>query len=356
MALVAVGCSRLDLVRSTRESVLPGSELITFESYKNREITILVTPGNRNPDVSWSTLYSNFPSRAKDKFKSYANDPVGLRKELDDRYRKTLRSIAKDQETLLELHKAAKLYQIDPVLILGNVVAEHVFNVDITDSIQTYIATSLGWAAKWALKFKSTDVLLTDLVREAPFAKCDQLKRTAHSDYWDCVSLVWETTYRGRQVNGRQHVANGLRMAFFDPRGIGMTYGLGQLDPLRALMVTDRVNRVSGLRMVSVESPEEIYQDIIDPRTAVHYVAANIVLSVEIYIRHANFDISHNPGVVSTLYNLGREKEFAASRYRENIKLMEAGFPVSLPQESYYGFFINEKEMHLREFLRTGSY
>ena len=120
-------------------------------------------------------------------------------------------------------------------------------------------------------------------------------------------------------------------------------------------MVTDRVNRVSGFPLISIDSPKGIYDAILNPASSVHFVAANIVLSIEIYRTVAGFDISQNVGVVATLYNLGQERKFAGERYKENLKALSAGQPAEIPVESYYGFIINEKEQELRRFLQTGK-
>ncbi|CAN5403450.1 DUF1402 family protein [soil metagenome] len=348
--LTAIGCTKADLFNSAQDSVNPDSADITLENYQSHKIAIVVPPGNHNPEINWSNLNTSPIMPAKALSRVEGLNETQLKAALEQKYQSSIQSIAKDPQTVEEIRKAARIYGIDPVLILGNIVGEHVFNVGITDSIQGYVVQSLSWGAKWALKFSSNGVKLTDLLKQAPFGRCESRKADSHADYWDCVSDVYESNYRGKADFG----SKGFKFTFFDPVAVGMTYGLGQLDPIRALMVADMVNRNSGFAMISIEDPTAIYADIINPRKAVHYIAANIVVAIERYKRISNFDISKNTGVVATLYNLGKERSFATKRYNDNVRSLRAGRGVSIPVESYYGFFVNEKEPQLREFIRTG--
>ncbi len=350
--LTTVGCTqKADYFTSDAESVAPGASEITFENYRDKKIVIILPPGNRNPEINWQTLNSekNMPSATYSKLGRFNTDE--LRAELNKRFQKTLSSIAKDDKTVAEIKKAGTLYGIDPVLILGNIVGEHIFNVGVADSVQGYVVQSISWAAEWALRFSSNGVDLTGLLKEAPFGRCDTLKPNSHAEYWECVAEVYEATYRFKVVGGRDFGSKGFKFSFFNPISVGISYGLGQLDPIRALMVTDNVNRTSGFRMISIERPKEIYEDIINPRIAVHYIAANIVFAIDTYKKRAGFDVSQNPGVVATMYNLGREKHFSTIRYNNTLRSLKAGKGVEVPVESYYGFYINEKERELRAFI-----
>lgn len=263
--LTAIGCTQADLFNSNQASVSPDSSEINLENYRGHKIAIVVPPGNHNTAVNWGNLNSkeNMPEKARMRgCKVIAGQTVGrcvgdmgveeLKSDLQERYRSALQSIAKDQQTVAEIRKAGQIYGIDPVLIIGNIVGEHVFNVGITDSIQGYVVQSLSWGAAWALKFSSSGVDLLDLLKQAPFGRCDARKADSHADYWDCVTNVYESKYRWKPGFG----SKGFKFTFFDPVAVGMTYGLGQLDPIRALMVADMVNRNSGFQMISIEDPK----------------------------------------------------------------------------------------------------
>lgn len=330
----------------------PDSNEITYEGYRDRKILLVIPPGNRNPALSWATLNSreNMPEKTYEKFKDF--DEAGLKADLDRRFRETLARIGNDPQTVAEIRKAGKLYGIDPALILGNIIGEHIYNTQLVMLAQDKVmeSTISTWATKWALRFSASGISLADLLKEAPFGVCQS--KATQSDFWECASEVYEKSYRGRTVNGRSFGSKSLKYTFFNPIASGLTYGLGQLDPIRALMVTDRVNKISGFPYLTVEDPTAIYEAILNPRSAVHYVAANIVVSLEIYRKYASFDISQNIGVVATLYNLGKEKQFASNRYRETLQALKRGEELKVPVESYYGFIINEKESEIRRFLQ----
>lgn len=357
--MVSAGCSKAaqnpHIANGEFEAaVTPDSDEITFENYRDRKVLIVVPPGNRNPKVTWATLNTreNMPEKTYEKFKNF--DQAGLQADLDKRFRETLDRIAKDPQTIAEIRKAGQLYGIDPALILGNIIGEHIYNTQLVMLAQDKVmeSTISTWATKWALKFSASGISLADLLKEAPFGECQA--NGPQSDYWECAHNVYEKNYRGKTINGRSFGPKSLKYTFFDPIASGLTYGLGQLDPIRALMVTDRVNKTSGFPYLTVENPTAIYEAILNPRTSVHYIAANIVVSLEIYRKLASFDISQNIGVVATLYNLGKERQFANNRYRETLRSLKEKRAIDVPVESYYGFIINEKEKEIRRFVETG--
>jgi hypothetical protein len=293
---------------------LSDGEALSVDDYSSGRVKIKIPPGNLNPEINWNTLYQHLPLTTKKEFQEFANNPQGLKQALEAKYKKTIQSLAKDPDTMAEIHLAARAFQIDPILILGNIIGEHTYNVGLIDSVQNLIMLSASWGAKWALRFHSNGTSLADLVKLPQFEPCNKKLTVSHAEYWDCVGWTWETQFRGKTINGVTYQNNGFRLAFFNPIGSGLTYGLGQMDPIRALMVTDIVNKKTGLPILSIERPEEIYQSIINPRIVVYYVAANIQLAIQAYYSIAHMDISGNPGVVASLYNLGKEKYYAKKR------------------------------------------
>lgn len=372
MAMIAIalaagvaGCTKLDLENSARESVTMDSPDITLDSYRNRKISIVVPPGNLNPELSWATLYPNMPTTTRKEFAEFANDPAGLKAAIEKKYKTALMKLTRKPEVINEMVKAGRLYGIDPLLILGTVIGEHSFNVGYADLGQDTIA---GWAGRWSSRFLMSSEDLLVLMRSEPAQRqCQKLMATSHAEYWDCIAYVWNKDVKGNPDYGMENDNLGFRTKFFNPVGVGMTYGLGQLDPIRALMVNDIVNKASGLPLLSVEEPEKIYAAIINPISGVHYVAANITLYLQAYLKIANFDIQNNVGVVATLYNFGKEKYYANKRYKANVAHLKAGRRIEPAYESYYGFFVNEKvtelqkilkmnDVQLKQFSRTGVF
>ena len=69
------------------------------------------------------------------------------------------------------------------------------------------------------------------------------------------------------------------------------------------------------------------------------------------YKQIAGFDISQNPGITATLYNLGDAATRARELKAENDKRAAKGKPPVYPQENFYGWLVNDKEAELRALL-----
>jgi hypothetical protein len=105
----------------------------------------------------------------------------------------------------------------------------------------------------------------------------------------------------------------------------------------------DMVHKVSGLPKLDVRDPNQVYKTIMDPDLTLPYVAATIRNSIDAYKRIAGFDISGNPGITSTLYNVGNPEARAQALRNENRKRAAAGQSLQLPQENYYGWLVNDR-------------
>ena len=73
------------------------------------------------------------------------------------------------------------------------------------------------------------------------------------------------------------------------------------------------------------------------------YVAAALKKSIEAYRVIAGFDISQNPGITATLYNVGNPDARAYALKRENEERAALGEEPRFPEENYYGWLVNEK-------------
>lgn len=241
-----------------------------------------------------------------------------------------------------DLARIAPLYGVTPLQVLGAVMGEHTFNTTLVDYAQgVYINMVPGWL----LTFRNNNTNLADLLRQAPFQECSQ--HSTSYMMWVCYQNVWQKSYRGR--NGFS--AKSLKFAFFDPVFAGHTFGIGQLDPVRALMVADKVARVRGLPPISIANPEKVYSAILDTESNTHYIAANIAAIIAAYRQIAHFDISKNVGVIATLYNLGSEYQRAHELAAKNAKHLAKGERLQWPVENFYGWYINDKEKVLRKWL-----
>ncbi len=251
------------------------------------------------------------------------------------KYEKIHALLSENRSLQDKIRKAARAYGIRPILIAGALVGEHTYNVDAMDQLQSYYvkaASYLNAGVDFAYRGES----VADFVSRPEFQPCESARGDAR--LWACREAVFDKRFRGRTVGGTSFPDNRFGAVFFQPFYAGQTFGLGQLNPLTALSVSDMVHRVSGYARLDMRDAGEVYASIMDPDRTLAYMAAVIRVSIDAYSDIAGFDISGNPGVVATLYNVGdpfgrAEKLAAANR-------AGAG---RLPEENYYGWLVNEK-------------
>ncbi len=256
------------------------------------------------------------------------------------KYRKIYALLKSDAKLRAKIREAAAAYGISPIHIVGALVGEHTYNVDAYDRLQTYYVKAISYlTSKLSFAYQGEDV--SDFVQRPQFAAC-----SAKSDsyaLWICREGVWNSIFRGKTVDGKSFPDNRFGAVFFQPYYAGQTFGLGQLNPLTALQMSDLVSRVSGLPKLDVSDPNQVYKTIMDPDLTLNYVAATLKKSIDAYRTIAGFDISQNPGITATLYNVGNPDQRAYALKAENERRRAAGEPEKLPEENYYGWLVNDK-------------
>ena len=266
-----------------------------------------------------------------------------------DKYKKVYSLLARDKKLIANIKKVSALYGIDPIHVIGAIVGEHTYNIDTFDTLQTYYVKALQYADNQTLNFSYKGQSASQLFAKPQFARCQQYK--TNYEVWDCRQTIWNRQFMGRMVDGKLYFRDRLHRVFFKPAFGGQTFGIGQLGPVAALMVTDVVHAKSGLPLLTIDDAGGVYEQIMNPDTALHYIAANVRVSIDLYKRIAGFDISKNPGITATLYNLGD----AATRARElkasNDARAKKGQPPQYPQENFYGWLVNDREAELRKVL-----
>ena len=295
----------------------------------------MVPPGNRNleqPDI---------PGASKRRTKA-------TKTTFDKKYEKIRDLIADDRKLRGKIVRVSKQYKLDPIHIVGALVGEHTYNVDAYDRLQTYYVKAISYAGE-LFRFEYDDESVVDFVNRPEFDECKGKSGSAR--VWTCREAVWEKTFRGKKVSGKSYPNNRFGAVFFQPFYAGQTFGLGQLNPLTALIHTDRVNKVSRLRKLSADDASEVYKAIMEPDSTLAYMAASIAESIENYRDIAGFDISKNPGLTATLYNVGNPASRAAALAAENDKRKKRGQKPVLPSENYYGWLVNEHEDELRAII-----
>jgi hypothetical protein len=262
----------------------------------------------------------------------------------DAKYRKVYALLKNDAALRGKIVTAANAYGIDPIHVVGAIVGEHTYNVDAYDRLQTYYVKAVAYL-KADLSFAYEGENVSDFVRRPQFSECTD---TSSYELWSCRERVWNSAFRGKTVGGTAFPDNRFGAVFFQPFYAGQTFGLGQLSPLTALQMSDLVHQVSGLPRLDAGKPNQVYETIMDPDLTLNYVAAALQKSIVSYDRIAGFDISQNPGITATLYNIGNPDARAYALNRENAERANRGEAPRLPEENYYGWLVNEKLPELK--------
>jgi hypothetical protein len=248
--------------------------------------------------------------------------------------------LGSDQALREKIRKTAGRYGIDPIHMVGALVGEHTYNVDAYDRLQAYYVKAVAYSGE-RFRFGFDGETVDEFVARSEFSNCDAANGS--NSLWSCRERVWDTTFRGRKIDGKRFPDDRFSAVFFQPFFAGQTFGLGQINPLTALKMSDRVNRVSGYPALSASDPVGVYQAIMDPDQSLAYMAAILSSAIDVYKRVANFDISTNPGITATLYNVGDADLRAAVLASRNRSGRQA-----LPEENYYGWLVNDRLDELR--------
>ncbi|MEN9894788.1 MAG: hypothetical protein RIR97_640 [Pseudomonadota bacterium] len=285
----------------------------------------IVPPGNRNatqPKIPGASVQRT--SEGKTTF--------------DMKYEKVKDLLATDKQLIGKIKSVASKFDIDPVHMLGAIVGEHTYNVDAYDRLQTYYVKAASYAGE-SFRFAYRGEKIDDFVTRPEFAKCNS--ENGSYGLWTCREKIWNTVFRGKKVGDNTYPDNRFSAVFFQPFYAGQTFGIGQINPLTALELSDTANRFAGLPKLDENNAADVYSAIMDPDQSLIYMAASIRLSIDLYKSIARLDISRNPGITATLYNIGNPEE----RARE---LAARG---GMPEENYYGWLVNSKLEELKKLL-----
>jgi len=269
-----------------------------------------------------------------------ASRTKALKTSYDAKYRKVIALLRNDKALRRKIVEAARQFGISPLHIAGAIVGEHTYNVDAYDRLQTYYVKAVSYlSSSFSFAYEGEDI--GEFIERPQFAPCQGLKGSYA--LWTCREDVWNTSFRGQSVDGRQYPNNRFSAVFFQPFYAGQTFGIGQLNPLTALQMSDTVARVTGLPKLDATDPQAVYRTIMDPDQTLPYVAATLRKSIDAYKQIAGFDISQNPGLTATLYNVGGPEARAQALRTENERRASEGQEPKLPEENYYGWLVNDR-------------
>jgi len=258
----------------------------------------------------------------------------------EEKYQKIYRLLQKDTKLRRKIESVARDYKLDPVHIAGAIIGEHTYNVDVLDQLQTYYVKGLAWAGQNVV-FAYQGEKVTQFVERPQFDICQTAEDS--NQLWNCRDSVWNLQFRGQKIEGKSYPDKRFSAVFFQPFFAGQSFGLGQLNPLTALMMSDLVHKTSGLPKLNADNGRQVYRTIMDPDLTLPYIAATLRQSIDDYRNLADFDIAQNPGITTTLYNLGGAGARARALAAENRQRKARGETLRYPQENYYGWLVNHK-------------
>jgi Protein of unknown function (DUF1402) len=263
----------------------------------------------------------------------------------EKKYQKVLALLQNDGKLRSKIKQAASQFGIDPVHVAGAIVGEHTYNVDAYDRLQTYYVKAVSYLSN-SLSFEYEGESIADFVARPQFQPC--AKYSDSYRLWTCREQIWASEFSGKTVDGQSFPKNRFGAVFFQPYYAGQTFGIGQLNPLTALKISDYVAQTTGAPRLDVSDPNKVYETIMDPDKTLPYVAATLRKSIDAYKSIAGFDISRNPGITATLYNTGNPEGRAAALRQENDERKASGQEAKLPEENYYGWLVNDRIADLR--------
>ena len=261
----------------------------------------------------------------------------------DAKYEKVRDLLASDAALMDKLKSTARKYGIDPIHMVGAIVGEHTYNVDAYDRLQSYYIKAASYAGN-SFRFGHDGESIADFVDRPEFADCAD-KKGSYA-LWSCREGVWNKEFKGKRIDGHSYPNNRFSAVFFQPFYAGQTFGIGQINPLTALMLTDVVSKTSGYKKLDENDAAGVYEAIMDPDISLAYMAASIRQSIDAYKKVAGVDISKNPGITATLYNVGNPFARAAA-----YKARRTSGGGQWPEENYYGWLVNDKLAELKGLL-----
>jgi hypothetical protein len=172
------------------------------------------------------------------------------------------------------VHSAAKVYGVDPVTIVGSILAEHSMNTGLKDIGQNALV-NLGIAKNGTLDF-----------------------------------------------------------GFFKKT---FTFGFGQLNFERAL---EAEAIAAAVEKRPLRTNDQVKEALMTPEGAVYYAAALVRQAQDLYLA-AGYDLSEDPAVLTTLYNIGKINERLERTKKEG----------RLPQPNYFGAYVLKNKDRFNEIV-----
>ena len=171
----------------------------------------------------------------------------------DDKYKKVYALLAERQEAdRQDQARRRRSTASTRSTSIGAIVGEHTYNVDVFDTLQGYYVKALQYADNKSLAFALQGQTAAAVLRQAAIRQMradeDQLRALGLPRRRSGTGSSWARSSTASSIPDDR-----FARVFFQPFFAGQTFGLGQLSPVAALMVTDIVHAKSGLPLLSID-------------------------------------------------------------------------------------------------------
>lgn len=236
------------------------------------------------------------------------------------------------QGLLAEAVRLARVYNLDVLHILGPIIGENTFNGMIDRTLMDSYAKMFQKS-----DFETMSGRMRALTASTEIQDC---LRAPISNYWKWRCVLYYSPTRNS--------SNGDLIRGFYSITTSGSFGIGQIQPYLVWSLNDVVAQLNQQYLrFEIYDMEKAFKIIFNNKEMLAYIAANAVTAIEVYKLVSGVDISENPGLTTTLYNVGDEYQRAYS-----LKQRRMRDPSAMPENNYLGWYLNRNEKLIRSFLK----
>lgn len=230
-----------------------------------------------------------------------------------------------EEGILDEVRRMSEAFDIHPLHILGPIVGENTFNGSIDSTIQDSMLSLLTENDYQKMTARMNFVTQSDSVK-----KCFELPIRNYWK-WRCVLVNSNALKSGSNRD--------FSFWFYSKSKKGQgTFGIGQAQPYILWGFNDTVKEKLGalgtdIKKYPINDLKTAFKHTQNDKLMVAYIAAMAKQAIDTYKLIGGVDISQNPGLTTTLYNLG-DFNRRAYQFKESGK--------ENPSVNYMGWFVNE--------------
>lgn len=262
---------------------------------------------------------------------SLQNNPTQFAVALGKQKIKSILVNLESQGLIAETKRVAKIFKIDPIHILGPIIGENSFNGSIDRTLQDRYVKMFQQK-----DFNAMNAKMNSIIDGNEIQTC--MKENIRN-YWKWRCIIYYSTMTANNSN------RDLLKQYYSISGKG-TFGIGQVQPFLLWSYNDLVHEKLGYPLFNITDSQKPMKIIFNNKEMLAYIGAMIYTSINIYRQFAKVDISRNPGLTTTLYNLG--DEYQRAYYFNELKQQE---PTALPQVNYMGWYVNRFAAEIRAYL-----